>query len=54
LFWSLSIILTLFFIITLVPGLKILCMKFVKTVGGVHIVIIPSMTGFQTGKNLTV
>jgi hypothetical protein len=29
-------------------------MKFVRTVGSVHIVIIPSNTGFQTGKNLTV
>jgi len=36
------------------PGLKILCMEFVRTVGSVHIVIIPSITGFQTGKYLTV
>ena len=45
---------TLFFIITLGPGLKILCMKFVRTAGSVHVVIIPSITVFQTGKNLTV
>jgi hypothetical protein len=43
-----------FFIITFGPGLKILCMTFVRTVGGVHIVMIPSVTGFQTGNNLTV
>jgi len=29
-------------------------MNFVRTVGGVHIVIIPSITEFQSGKNLTV
>jgi len=29
-------------------------MKFVWTVGSVHIVVIPSITGFQTGQNLTV
>ena len=45
---------TLFSIITLGPGLKILCMKFVRTVGSVHVVIIPSIRGFQTGKNPTV
>jgi hypothetical protein len=43
-----------FFIISLGPGLKILCMTFVKTVVGVHILMIPSMSGFQTGKHLTV
>jgi hypothetical protein len=32
----------------------ILCMKFVRTVGSVHVVIIPSITAFQTDKNLTV
>ena len=42
------------FIITISPGLKILCMNFVSTVVSVHVVIIPSMTGFQTGKSLTV
>ena len=35
-------------------GLEMLCMNMVMTLGCVHIVIIPSMTGFQTGKNLTV
>jgi len=49
-----SVILTLFCIITLGPGLKILCMNCVQTVGSVRIVIIPSITGFQTGENLTV
>jgi hypothetical protein len=42
--------------ITLGPCLKILCMKFMKivrAVGGEHIVIIPFMRGFQTGKDLT-
>jgi hypothetical protein len=34
--------------------LKIVCMNFVRTVGRVHIVIIPSITQFQSGKNLTV
>jgi hypothetical protein len=34
--------------------LKILCVNFVRTVGSVHIVIIPSITQFQSGKNLTV
>jgi len=29
-------------------------MNFVRTVGSVHIVIIPSITQFQSGKNLTV
>jgi len=29
-------------------------MTFVRTVGAVHIVMIPSVTGFQTGNNLTV
>jgi len=29
-------------------------MKFVRTVDSVHVVIIPSVTGFQTGKSLTV
>jgi len=53
LFWSLSIILTLFFIITLVPGLEMLCMNMVRALGCVHIVIIPSITRFETGKNLT-
>jgi len=41
------------FMITIGPGLKILYMKFVRTVDIVHIVIIPSLSGFQTGKNLT-
>jgi hypothetical protein len=43
--------------ITLVPSLKILCtkfLKFVRTVGSEHIVIIPIIRGFQTGKNLNV
>jgi len=40
--------------ITLGPGLKILCMNFVRTVDSVHVLIIPSITGFQTGQNLTV
>ena len=33
--------------------LEILCVNFVRTVGSVHIVIIPSITEFQSGKNLT-
>ena len=51
---SLTIILTLFFVIKLVPGFQMLCMNMVRTLGCVHIVIIPSITRFQTGKNLTV
>jgi hypothetical protein len=39
-----SIILTLFFITMLSPGLKILCMNFVRTVGNVQFVIIPIQT----------
>jgi len=46
--------LTLFFVIALGPGLKILCVNFVRTVGSVHILIIPSVTQFQSGNNLTV
>jgi hypothetical protein len=34
--------------------LKILSMKFVRTVSSVHIVIIPCITEFPSGKNLTV
>jgi len=34
--------------------LKILCVNFVRTISKVHIVIIPSITQFQSGKNLTV
>jgi len=37
---------TLFLIITLGPGLKILYMKFVRTVDSVHVVVIRSITGF--------
>jgi hypothetical protein len=36
------------------PGLKILCMNFVRTVDSVHIVIIPCITRFQTVEDLTV
>jgi hypothetical protein len=43
----------LLIIITLGPGLEILCMNVVRTVGGVHILIVPSIMGFHTGKNLT-
>jgi short-subunit dehydrogenase len=49
-----SIILTLFFIFTLGPGLKILCMNCVRTVGSVHVVIVPSIIGFQTGEYFSV
>ena len=42
------------FVITLGPGLKILCPNVLRRAGSVRIVIIPSMTGFQTSKNLTV
>ena len=35
------------------PGLKMLCMNMVRTLGCVRIVIVPSITRFQTGKNLT-
>jgi short-subunit dehydrogenase len=34
--------------------LKILCKNCVRTVGSVHVVIVPSITGFQIGKNLSV
>jgi hypothetical protein len=30
------------------------CINFLRTVDSVHIAIIPSMTGFQTGKNRSV
>jgi hypothetical protein len=52
LFWRLSIIFNI--TITIRPGLKILCMKFMRTVDNVHIVSIPFMTGLETDKNLTV
>jgi len=35
-------------------NLKILCVNFVRTIGNVHIVIIPSITQFQSVNNLTV
>jgi hypothetical protein len=43
-----------FLIIALDPGLKILCMNLFRTVDSVHIVIIPSIIEFQTGKYLAV